>query len=68
MPKTKRKCNGCAEDVEPEDGGQYVCGNCGYDRDAARAHLNKQEALEREKKELEEERKKGAKKGKGWTF
>jgi predicted RNA-binding Zn-ribbon protein involved in translation (DUF1610 family) len=64
----KRKCNGCGEDVETDDSGNYTCSNCGYDREAARAHLRKQEALEREKKELEEERKKGSKGGKAWTF
>lgn len=66
MPK--RKCNGCAGEVESDKDGNYTCSECGYDREAARAHLRKQEALEREKKELEEERKKGSKKDSKWTF
>lgn len=68
MPKTKRKCNGCGEQVETDDNGNYTCGECGYDREGARAHIKKQEAIEREKKELDEERKKGSKKDSKWTF
>lgn len=67
MPK--RKCNGCGADVESDKEGSYTCSECGYDRDAARAQLRKQEALEREKKEVEQERKKkpAGDKG-GWNW
>src|SRR5712664_3335518 len=41
----KRTCNGCNESVEIEEGGQYVCANCGYDRDKARARLRQEDAL-----------------------
>lgn len=70
MPKDakKRKCNGCDHEVEVDENGNYKCDECGYDREAARAHLRKQEALAREAKELEAERKKGSKGDKSWSF
>lgn len=65
MPK--RKCNACNSEVETDKDGNYTCGECGYDREAARAHIKKQQAIEREKKEMEDEAKKTSKKA-AWTI